>query len=55
MAGTPLRRVEGAHEQIEAYFARVHKAGIVPLTCGGDHSISLPILRALAKDRPPSA
>jgi guanidinopropionase len=41
-----------AHEEIEAEFARVHAAGIRPLTCGGDHSISLPILRAIAKDGP---
>jgi len=44
--------LDGAHREIEAKFAAVHKAGIVPLTCGGDHSVSLPILRALAKDRP---
>lgn len=42
----------GAHKEIEDYFARVKAAGIRPLTCGGDHSISLPILRALAKDGP---
>ncbi len=41
-----------AHGEIEEFYARVHKAGIRPLTCGGDHSISLPILRAIAKDRP---
>jgi len=44
--------LEGAHREIEAKFAALHKAGIVPLTCGGDHSVSLPILRALAKDGP---
>ena len=44
--------LEGAHREIEAKFAALHKAGIVPLACGGDHSVSLPILRALAKDRP---
>ena len=44
--------LEGAHREIEAKFAAVHKAGIVPLSCGGDHSVSLPILRALAKDGP---
>ncbi len=32
--------------------ARVHDAGIVPLSAGGDHSISLPILRAIAAERP---
>lgn len=42
----------GAHAEIEDFFARAHKAGIRPLTCGGDHSISLPILRALAKEQP---
>lgn len=44
--------LEGALGEIEAFFARVHAARVRPLTCGGDHSISLPILRALAKDRP---
>ncbi|MEO1773735.1 MAG: agmatinase [Pseudomonadota bacterium] len=41
-----------AHAEIEAFYARLHAAGIRPLTCGGDHSISLPILRALATDGP---
>ena len=42
----------GAHNEIQTYFERVKAAGIRPLTCGGDHSVSLPILRALAKDGP---
>lgn len=41
-----------AHEQIEAFFERVAAAGIVPLSVGGDHSISLPILRVLGRGRP---
>lgn len=41
-----------AHGEIEEQFARIHAAGIRPLTCGGDHSISLPVLRAIAKDAP---
>lgn len=44
--------LEAAHAEIEAKYRAVHEAGIVPLTCGGDHSISLPILRAIAKDGP---
>ena len=44
--------LEAAHREIESRFNELAAAGIVPLTCGGDHSISLPILRALAKDRP---
>ncbi len=45
--------LEGAHREIEDYFARMKAAGIHALACGGDHSVSLPILRALAKDGPP--
>jgi guanidinopropionase len=30
----------------------LHAAGCIPLTAGGDHLISLPIMRAIAKDRP---
>jgi len=43
----------GAHQEIEDYFQRVKAAGIRALTCGGDHSITLPILRALAAGGPP--
>ena len=42
----------GAHAEIQAFFATVCAAGVIPLSVGGDHSISLPILRAVAKDRP---
>jgi guanidinopropionase len=42
----------GAHAEIERFFARVHAAGVRPLSCGGDHSMTLPILRAIARDRP---
>jgi guanidinopropionase len=45
-------RLEGGLDEIGAFFRRVHAAGVVPIACGGDHAISLPILRALAKDRP---
>jgi guanidinopropionase len=38
--------------RMEAFYTRVRAAGVVPLTAGGDHLCSLPILRALAKDRP---
>src|SRR5229473_3033483 len=40
------------HREIEAVFAAVHAAGIVPVSAGGDHSITLPIFRAIAKHRP---
>ena len=38
--------------RIEAFYHRVVAAGIRPLTAGGDHLCTLPILRALAKARP---
>jgi guanidinopropionase len=38
--------------RMEAFYTRVVAAGIRPLTGGGDHLCSLPILRAVAKARP---
>jgi guanidinopropionase len=40
------------HKDIEAFVASLVLANIVPLSVGGDHSISLPLLRAVGKDRP---
>ncbi|CAA0093862.1 Guanidinopropionase [Starkeya nomas] len=37
---------------ISAHYASVRAAGALPLTAGGDHLISLPILRGLAADGP---
>jgi len=37
---------------IETFFKRIHKTGALPLAAGGDHTITLPILRAIAKERP---
>jgi len=39
-------------DMIEAFFARIHAAGAVPISIGGDHTIPLPILRALARQAP---
>ncbi len=39
-------------EDIAAFYARVIDAGVLPLSVGGDHSISYPILRAVGRDRP---
>ena len=39
-------------ESIEAFYAQIHAAGARPLTAGGDHLTTLPILRALAKQAP---
>ena len=37
---------------IEQFYAGFHAAGTAPLTAGGDHLITLPILRAIAKHGP---
>ena len=39
-------------ELIEEFYRPLAEAGVVPLSCGGDHLITLPIFRAIAKDRP---
>ena len=44
--------LQGALAEIASFFATVHAAGVTPLSVGGDHSISLPVLRAIARDRP---
>ncbi len=40
------------HADIEAYFAQLRARSIIPLAVGGDHSVTLPILGALGRDRP---
>jgi guanidinopropionase len=42
----------GAHREIADFYTAITAAKVVPLSVGGDHSISLPILRAVAADRP---
>ena len=36
-------------ERIEHFFAKLHAAGAVPLSAGGDHLITLPIMRGIAQ------
>jgi guanidinopropionase len=44
--------LEGVHQEIEAFYRIIVGAGVMPLSVGGDHSISLPILRAVAANGP---
>src|SRR5216683_7008212 len=39
-------------EDIEAFYRRIRAAGVRPLSVGGDHSITYPILKALGADGP---
>jgi agmatinase len=47
--------IEPAYAAIEAAVDRITGAGAVPMLVGGDHSISLPILRAVARRHGPVA
>lgn len=44
--------LESSLDEIAEFFGRVHAAGIIPISAGGDHSITLPIFRAVAKEAP---
>ena len=44
-------RLDEAIADVERHYDRIAAAGILPLTAGGDHSITLPIMRALGKAR----
>lgn len=45
-------RLEMSHEDIEAHLRKVVDANVIPLSVGGDHSITHPILKAVGRDRP---
>lgn len=47
-----MYNIEDAHACIENYYREICARNIMPLTVGGDHSITYPIFKALAKDGP---
>ncbi len=49
---TQLSRIEETEREIREFFERVTASGAIPLAAGGDHTISFPILEAVAKDEP---
>ena len=44
--------LEQSHLEIESCFREIHELGAVPVSAGGDHSVTLPIFRAIAAERP---
>jgi guanidinopropionase len=44
--------VDDALKRVETYFSKLVERGIRPLSAGGDHLCSLPILRALGRKKP---
>lgn len=47
-----LFSIEKSLDTIEALYAGIHAAGACPLSVGGDHLSTLPILRGIARERP---
>lgn len=47
--------IEAVHADIARFIGAAAQSGVIPLTVGGDHSITLPILRALARSAPDTA
>ena len=54
LGDTPVNPVdlEDSLARIQRFFEAVHGQGILPLSAGGDHLVTLPIMRAIAKDGP---
>ena len=44
--------LEKQNEDIEAFYGAVKRAGVLPVSAGGDHSITYPIFRALGAETP---
>ena len=44
--------IQDSLERVTSFYDALHRQDIVPMTAGGDHLISLPILRSLARERP---
>lgn len=44
--------LESSLDEIASFYAEVHRCGVTPVSAGGDHSVTLPIFRAIAKERP---
>jgi len=44
--------IPASHQNVTEFFDRICSAGVTPLAAGGDHSITLPILRSVARNAP---
>jgi guanidinopropionase len=54
LGDTPVNPVDldDSLKRIENFFTTVYEAGVLPLSAGGDHLVTLPIMRTIAKARP---
>ena len=44
--------LEGALDEIASFYHKLHAAEVAPVSAGGDHSVTLPIFRGIARHRP---
>ncbi len=44
--------VASSHRDIQGFIEKLHGFSVIPISAGGDHSITLPIMRALGKESP---
>lgn len=44
--------LESSLEEIASFYRRVRDAGVVPLSAGGDHSVTLAVFRGIARGQP---
>ncbi|NKB38533.1 MAG: agmatinase [Gammaproteobacteria bacterium] len=44
--------LEEGIQTIEEYFHKVIDAGVIPISAGGDHSVTYPIMKAVGRDKP---
>ena len=49
---TNVYHLDEAIKDIEAFYRKLHAAGVIPLSAGGDHSITYPIFKAIAAHKP---
>jgi guanidinopropionase len=47
-----LFNLDEAIKDIATYYRQLHATGVIPLSAGGDHSITYPIFQGIAADRP---
>ena len=44
--------LQDSMDRIESFYAALTERGIAPMTAGGDHLVSLPVLRGMAREEP---
>jgi guanidinopropionase len=49
---TNVYYLDEAIKNIEVFYRKLHAAGVIPLSAGGDHSITYPIFKAIAAQKP---